>query len=141
MSPEFLELVVDALLPGDEVLPAGSAVGVAAKLASALARGRSTEIQRALEAIAACASGEADFCKAPGAARNSILRQVEKEASPEFHALVCFALTDYYDADAVLTGLGWRTQPPQPRGHALEDFDERLLQRMRQRSPFWRAPD
>jgi hypothetical protein len=55
-----------------------------------------------------------------------------------FQALVSQLLQDYYETEAVLLAMGWRAEPPQPRGHVLPPFDETLLDPVKRRGPTWR---
>ena len=47
-------------------------------------------------------------------------------------------LARYYSHPAIAAAFGWRADPPQPKGHGLEPFDEALLELVRKRKPFWR---
>lgn len=47
-------------------------------------------------------------------------------------------LAAYYSHPAVIAAFGWRPDPPQPKGHTLEPFDETLLEPVKKRKPFWR---
>lgn len=109
--------IIDALLPGDDVLPCGTAAGV-----------RIDEDAHAavLHAIAR-AGGGADA-----------IREVERALPAEFAALVSALVEEYYGSDAVVGALGWSTEPPQPNGHPLPAFDDGLLDRVRRRTPLWR---
>ena len=59
-----------------------------------------------------------------------------------FERLVTLAYTAYYIEPRVRAVIeretGYENRPPQPLGYALEPFDERLLDKQRQRAPFWR---
>jgi hypothetical protein len=111
------EGVVDSLLPGDDVLPSGTAAGVRID----------TEAHRTVLDAIARAGADADA-----------LRHVEREMPAEFAALLFALVEDYYDSDAVIAALGWTRDAPQPSGHPLPAFDERLLERVRRRAPLWR---
>ena len=47
-------------------------------------------------------------------------------------------LAAYYCHPAVVAAFGWRSDPPQPKGHELEPFDDALLAPVKARKPFWR---
>jgi hypothetical protein len=134
----FMGAVLDTLVPGDcgaPPLPSASAAGlVAAEYESPHGA--------VFAAIAAAAGGEDAFLAASPATRAQSLRQVERGAdAAAFKALVAAVLQDYYERDAVVAVLGWRPHPPQPGGHAVADTDEatwQRLDRVKQRSPFWR---
>jgi hypothetical protein len=140
----FLRAVVDTLLPGDDgapPLPTGSAAGVVDALSAYLAEARNaTEMHGVLDAIARRAGGEPGFIAFDAAARTAAVRAVEAEMQGAFGRLVARALEEYYDSDPVIVAMGWRLEPPQPRGHALPPFDERLLDPVRGRARLWREP-
>jgi hypothetical protein len=136
MTPEFLAAVVDTLLPGDGVLPCGTAVGLPL---SAYAGSR----HPALEAIAAQAGGVESFIRADEAARATILQTVEHSMPDAFRTLLTAVLSDYHESELVLTALGWPTYPPQPVGHAVAAMDDATAARLNKvvrRGRLWRAP-
>ncbi|HTO81228.1 MAG TPA: hypothetical protein VMQ73_03290 [Methylomirabilota bacterium] len=133
MIPEFLAAVIDTLLPGDDVLPSGTAAGVA------LAPGTHAPV---LQAVRTEAGGMDAFAQAPEAARVAVLQAVERAHPETFRALLVAVLSDYYEAALVLAALGWRSDPPQPWGHALPIMDSPTsehLERVRQRDRLWRG--
>jgi hypothetical protein len=142
VTSEFVSAVVDTLLPGDDgdpPVPSGTAAGVAAKLAEHLVAGRDREPHRVvLEAIVSTARGEDAFVNADGAERIAAVRRVEAEMKGPFDALVSLVLQDYYETEVVLLAMGWRGEPPQPRGHVLPPFDETLLEPVKRRGRMWR---
>jgi hypothetical protein len=134
MTPEFLAAVLDTLLPGDDALPSGTRAGLdPAAYASH---------QTVLDAIARQAGGLDALVRANGRARTAALQAIERTAPDLFRALLTAVLSDYYEAPAVLTALGWRSEPPQPAGHAVPAMDapttERLT-RVGQRGKLWRG--
>jgi hypothetical protein len=140
-EPAFLCAVVDTLLPADEMLPSGTATGVAAALAKHLRAHRDRDIfTQVLDAIAAQSGGEDGFVAADEAVRVETLKSVEQEAGAAFEQLVALVLADYCEAAVVLGALGWRPDPPQPRGFELAPFDESLLVQARRRTRLWRDP-
>ena len=70
------------------------------------------------------------------------MRTLEVGQPALFERLIAVAYTAYYvDARVRATierETGYENRPPQPLGYVLEPFDERLLDRQRQRAPFWR---
>jgi len=94
-----------------------------------------------LDAIAARAGSYERFARADESARTAALTAVERAIPDAFRALLVAVLSDYYEASAALTALGWRTDPPQPAGHALPSLDSptaEQLERVRQRIKLWR---
>ena len=134
MTPEFLAAVLDTLLPGDEALPSATQAGLdpAAYAGSHHA---------AFDVIAAQAGGAEAFLRTDDDRRAAALRTVERIAPDAFRALLTAVLSDYYEAPAVLAPLGWRSEPPQPAGHAVPTIDEpttQRLDRIRRRGKLWR---
>lgn len=142
MTPEFLRAVLDTLAPGETVsgeaglppLPSGSAAGVDIAAHAAVH-------DDVLHAIAARASGAEAFATADEAERVSLLQVTERERPDAFRALVVDLLTDYYETDIVLTAMGWRTEPPQPMGHAMTSMatpTKTALNHVREKIKLWR---
>ena len=142
MTPEFLQTVLDTLLPaeravvpGPAALPSGSAAGV--DLASYRRSARPV-----LDAIARAAGGASAFVSAAEAARIEVLKAVDHEMPEAFRALIEQLVADYCESSQVLTAFGWRPDPPQPQGHPLASIDaatEQRLERVRQRGKIWRG--
>lgn len=140
MNSEFLRAIVDTLLPGEtasagpSALPSGTAAGVDP--------GRHGEAsQSVFDAIARAAGGAAEFARADEARRVAILQSVQRDMPEAFARLLAALLPDYYEAPAVLQALGWRAEPPQPRGHAIPAMDEATrarLERVRLGRKRWR---
>lgn len=136
MTPEFLAAVLDTLLPGDDALPSATRAGLNPTPYAALHRA-------VFDAIAAQAGSAEIFLRADESARNAAVRAVERAAPDAFRTLLTAVLSDYYEAPPVLTALGWRSEPPQPTGHAVSPFDDATTERLgrvRRRSGLWRAP-
>ena len=73
-----------------------------------------------------------------------LLEQVERAGFSAFRALAQAVIADYYEAPAVLVAMGWRAEPPQPRGHVLEPADEAtaaMIERVKARGAIWRPID
>lgn len=142
MTPEFLSAVVDTLFPGDDAappLPSATAAGVARKLADRLAAAQDGALhENVLKAIASAARGEEAFARGDARARIAAVARVEVELRGPFQALMSLLSQDYYEAEAVLLAMGWRTEPPQPDGHALPPFDPALLEPVKRRGRMWR---
>ena len=135
MTPAFLRAVADTLLPGEAAAPRGET-----PLPAASAAGVSIDAvqhREVLQAIAARAGGS-EFAAACEADRVAVLRVVEREHPATFRALVISALADYWESASTLAALGWRAEPPQPRGHALPAFDQSRLAKVRERGHLWR---
>ena len=129
----FLRGVADMLLPGDAALPSAGAAGVALDAPPAH--------EAVLLDIARRIGGAEAFIAATPAQRSDAIRACAAANAEAFRALLLPLLADYYESDAVLTALGWRSAPPQPQGHALAAMDAATRQRLvtvRRRGPIWR---
>lgn len=137
MIRDFAAAVADTLLPGEATAPAGAAP---LPSASAVRVSIDADAHRSvLEAIATEVGGEAAFIVAAEPGRVAILRAVEAETPAAFRALVLALLADYYESDRVLGALGWTTDAPQPRGHALPPFEQEALVKVKRRARLWRG--
>ena len=66
---------------------------------------------------------------------------MQREAPEAFARLLTAALPDYYETPVVLNALGWRSEPPQPKGHivpAMDDTTRARLERVISRGKRWR---
>jgi len=134
----FLAVLVDSLLPGGLVtehvkLPSASSVGCDQALAQ-----KSERLDALIAKIASQAGGADVFITAASSLRTKILRAVQAEEPEGFAELVTLTLSHYFAQGEVLTRVGWRAEPPQPKGHALSPFDESLLASVRARGAIWR---
>ena len=59
--------------------------------------------------------------------RTGVLKLAERSHPQDFAALVTSVLTLYYEHPDVISAFGWPSRPPQPLGHELPAFDEKLL--------------
>jgi len=135
MTPEFLAAVIDTLLPGDDTLPSATRAGLD-PTAYAVAH------RPILDAIAARAGGPETFLRTDENARAAVLSAVERATPDAFRTLLSIVLSDYYEVPVVLTALGWRSEPPQPKGHAIPSLDasgNARLERVRRRGQLWRG--
>jgi hypothetical protein len=135
MTPAFIAAVVDTLLPGDGVLPSGTAAGL--PLAAYAESHRPV-----LDAVAAHAGGIESFIRADEAARATVARAVERAMPDAFRALLTTVLSDYYESEPALAALGWPMHPPQPMGHAIaamEGATVERLNRVARRGQRWRT--
>lgn len=132
MTQDLLAIVLDTLLPGDGPWPSARDVD----LADALRADPEREIDAVLAALPqGFAADDAD-------SREAALRAIEATHGAAFERLVTLAYTAYYIEPRVRAVIeretGYENRPPQPLGYALEPFDDRLLDKQRQRAPFWR---
>jgi hypothetical protein len=70
------------------------------------------------------------------------LKTLEASEPDAFATLILYAYGAYYTDTRVRAVVEQRTgypaRPPQPEGYELPPFDERLLEKVKQRPPFWR---
>ena len=136
MTQDLLAIVLDTLLPGDGAWPSARAVD----LAQAVRADVDGDPERQIDIVlAALPSG---FARDDVETREAALRAIEVAHGAAFERLVTLAYTAYYIEprvrDVIERETGYENRPPQPLGYALEPFDERLLDKQRQRAPFWR---
>ena len=141
MNSRLMAAITDTVLPremnvpdGKLALPCGSEVPI--RLAELHLRHSSV-----IAAIAHMAGGGAAFVEAPENLRIGIIEAVERQQAVEFRALLVEMLEAYYGAPEVLAAMGWRSEPPQPAGHAVEPSSQAtlaLLEAVRLRGPIWR---
>jgi hypothetical protein len=136
---DLIVAVLDRLIPAEAGFPSGGTIAFD-HLRQAL--GQQTAITPLLDAIeqAGRSNGADGFVALPAAEQIGVLRRLEAEQPAAFEALVIQAYWGYYSHPTVLERLGLDPTPPQPRGHVLEPFDERILDTVRQRGPIYRTP-
>ena len=138
----LLARVLDRLLPGDgHDWPAAGRHGLAPRTTELLLDAPGG--QEALSAATARLGGV--FADEKGSdEKDATLREFEAEDPQNFERLVTAAYNAYYTDPAVRDVIerltGYENRPPQPLGFTLEPFDERLLESVKKRKPFWR-PD
>ena len=132
-----LRAVMDRVVPPVEELPGAGTMGLAAEV-EAMA-GRHSSFHRAL--IGLLDSLAAGFTTLPGPAQDDAIGVFESAQPAMFDALLEVVYLAYYGDPRVHRRIGWRTGPLQPRGFDLPPFDEAILDRTRQRQPFWRPVD
>ena len=69
---------------------------------------------------------------------DDLLRSVESTVPDHFGVFLDLAYTVYYSDPRVHQQIGWHGRTPQPDGNEMSPFDESVLNRMRDREPFWR---
>jgi hypothetical protein len=137
----FLTALVDSIAPGGHVaanvvLPAASTVGCDEALAKAL--DGNTSLKALVDEISARGGSAQAFIKSSNQERQSLLEALQIERPIAFAGLVTLILAHYYAQPPVLAGLDWPARPPQPEGHVLRAFDEKLLAPVLGRGEIWR---
>ncbi len=104
---------------------------------SAVDAAADTATDAAGDAATADESTHVAFLLLSDAARDAVLRGLEKTQPELFEVLLRQTYTAYYTNPAVLLILGWN--PPQPEGYPTPPpFDEALLANVKQRGRVWR---
>lgn len=138
----LLTAVLDCLVPPRDDLPGAGGLGVAGFVERTLgdAPTRRRLLLDGLAAIQMTSARHAgvDFAALDPERQEAILAAIELAAPLFFAALVDYTYRGYYTHPRVQAAVGFSGAPAQPRGFALPVFDPALLQRQRQRAPFWR---
>jgi hypothetical protein len=129
---------MDRLVPAIDELPGAGAMGLLPEV-EAMA-GRHASFHRALIGLLDGLAAER-FATLPAAAQNGAIGAFEEAQPAMFNALLELVYLAYYGDERVHRRIGWRTGPLQPHGFELPPFDEAILDRTRQRRPFWRPVD
>jgi Gluconate 2-dehydrogenase subunit 3 len=142
----LLTAVLNVIIPAGDGAPGAGEIGVAASIERTLAA--SAPLRRLfldglvaidVEADRRNADGSSDdFVALDPDAQLSVLRSVEDAYPAFFAALVEHTYRGYYTDPRVYAAIGYDHRPPQPLGHYLPPFDPAILERQRQRTPFWR---
>lgn len=139
MSTDRLTIVLDRLLPGDPGTgwPAAGALGLAEKAHQmAVERGDADRLATILQAL------PSGFDYASEDVQVAALKTLEADQPDDFDLLILYAYGVYYTdprvRDVVEARTGYPNRPPQPQGYELPPFDGRLLDKVKQRPPFWR---
>ena len=139
----FLRALADMLLPGGTFahgvpLPAATDLGIDLKIENCL-RDQQSEVAKAVALIIANAGDEDAFVGADPAARASVITAAQNQQPAAFAHLISQCLIAYYEHPRVIEAFGWPSAPPQPSGHELAPFDDKLLEPVRARGPIWRS--
>jgi hypothetical protein len=139
----FLRALVDTLLPGGRFahgvpLPAATDLEIDVKLENCL-RDQQSKVAKAVALIIAQAGNEGAFVSADDATRASVIAATQNQQPAAFAHLMSECLIAYYEHPSVIEAFGWPSAPPQPSGHALTPFDDKLLEPVRARGPIWRS--
>ncbi len=144
MSGNFLQAVIDAMLPAEMAPPPAGAGRIPSGSETGIDLVRYPQSVPVLEALRQANGGEAAFLASSPEQRRAILEAVERAQPAVFQALLAVLLPDYYEDPAVLRAFGWRAAPPQPLGHVVPAGDEatgEALERAKRRSGLWRHVD
>jgi hypothetical protein len=138
----LLTAALNCLVPPNGDLPGAGDLGVTdfiERVAADSAAGR----RRLLDGLTAIRltslrRAGAEFAALDADGQESLLAEIEAAMPEFFGALVSYAYRGYYTDPRVQAAVGFESRPPHPRGHEQPVFDAALLERQRQRAPFWR---
>jgi hypothetical protein len=130
-----LQAVMDRLVPPIDDLPGAGSMGLLDQV-EAMA-GTHPPFHLALLALLGGLPA-ATFAGLPGADQDKAISRFETAHPAVFNAALEMVYLAYYGDSRVHGRIGWRGGPLQPGGFALPPFDEAILEKPRQRQPFWR---
>lgn len=133
-----LRAVMDRLVPPIDELPGAGAMGLLPEVETMA--GQHASFQQALVGLLDGLAAEG-FATLPGPAQDDAIGAFEKAQPVIFNALLEVVYLAYYGDPRVHRRIGWPTGALQPRGFDLPPFDEAILDKTRQRQPFWRPVD
>lgn len=139
MSEDRLTIILNRLLPGDPEAewPAAGSLGLADRVRSMAAeRGEAERIDEVQDLL------PAEFDEQAEHRQIAALETLETNDPDAFGLMILYAYGAYYTDPRVRKVVedrtGYPARPPQPDGYELPPFDERLLEKVKQRPPFWR---
>jgi len=134
-----LRAVMDRLVPPVDDLPGAGTMGLLGEI-EAMARAHAPFHVALLALLDGLPAKE--FGALSGPDQDKAIGSFEKAHPASFNTALEVVYLAYYADPRVGRRIGWRTGPLQPGGFALPPFDEAILEKARQRQPFWRrAPD
>ncbi|MFT4726454.1 MAG: hypothetical protein ACI9UN_000949 [Granulosicoccus sp.] len=136
---DWLSPIVDCLLPGDEKhWPSAASVDLADRVGEFIRQ--SDDGEQVLSSVFKLT--QPAFSTLSRALQIECLQALESNESKLFDRLLIATYNMYYTDPTVRQVIervtGYEARPPQPKGYPLEPFDETLLNKVRQRNPFWR---
>jgi hypothetical protein len=131
----IMRAVMDRLVPPVDDLPGAGTMGLLAEVEAMAAQ--HPPFQRALLRLLDDFAADA-FLAHAGPAQDTALRAFEKAQPAVFNTVLEVVYLAYYSDARVHRRIGWPTGALQPRGFSLPPFDEAILEKARQRAPFWR---
>jgi hypothetical protein len=130
-----LRAVMDRLVPAVDDLPGAGAMGLVAEVEAMT--GQHASFHHALVGLLDGLAVDG-FAALPGPAQDEAIGAFEAAQPAIFNALLEVVYLAYYADERVHRRIGWRSGPLQPRGFELPPFDDAILDKTRQRPPFWR---
>lgn len=144
----LLVAVLNRIVPATAAMPGAGDLGVAETIDRTLAaypllRRLFNDGLMHIEVVTGRESGDANaaFAALGGERQDAILQMVERAFPAFFAALIDHTYRGYYTHPRVYQAIDYAHRPPQPLGHELPMFDPALLDKQRQRAPFWRQTE
>ena len=138
---QLLDAALDRLIPPQGDRPGAGALGVGDFIESVAVGepGLTRMFVQGLSAIEIAASeqGPGGFTGLSDQAKDAALRAVEQSSSNFFEQLILQTYNGYYTNLTVFEAIGYNLPSTPEPGTKLELLDESLLEKQRQRAPFW----
>ena len=139
MPEQLWKLILDTLIPATSNNHGASEIIVVEELVTDMSHiSDMKQLKLFLEGI------PENFSLVDQSARESVLETLGRASPETLDALINATYTIYYSHPAVLGKIsentGYSTSAPQPNGYVLKPFDERLLQKSKERPAMWRDP-
>lgn len=137
-----LKATLDRMIPPVDDLPGAGSMGLGESVERYA--NRSPAMRSALVAILDALSLDpgihvsGGFQALKAEQQDEAIRSVEVALTEKFGQFLKLVYVVYYMDPRVQRRIGWETRPPQPLGFELPPFDEAILEKQKQRKPFWR---
>ena len=134
----LLIAVLNRIIPADGDLPGAGDLGLSPFVASAAA-GNPASVRLftlGLRQVDIASPKGSSFIDLSAQEQDTALKSVESSSPEFFQALVLQTYNGYYTHQQILEKIGYAPHAPQ-RGEQPELLDEKLLDKQRERAPFW----
>ena len=134
----LLTAVLNRIIPADGDLPGAGDLGLSQFVASA-ATGSPASVRLftlGLRQVDIASPKGSSFIDLSAQGQDTALKAVESSSPEFFQALVLRTYNGYYTHQQILEQIGYAPHAPQ-RGEQPELLDETLLDKQRERAPFW----
>ena len=139
---ELLSVVLNRLIPGRDNRPGAGDLGVAGfvERVAAESPAKTRLFNEGLQAIdqLASQSRSENFLALSDGAKTDVLKETESSYPAFFEQLVQQTYNGYYTDKRILDIIGDNVPTPPVPGARPKLMDESLLEKQRQRAPFWR---
>ena len=140
---QLLTGMMNRIIPEQGNMPGAGDLGLASFVEKAISSDvvlRRQIIEGLVETeIAARKAAGVDFCGLDPDGQDSILRAMESTKPIFFGELVRQTYSGYYTNYRVFQSMDYAPPEPKPKGSPPELLDQKLLNKQRERVPFWRG--